>query len=149
MTNDQETIIDEANFNTPDELAANEALTPLAVPDPGSNSGVENCCVREFWAVVEYDGTLVRGRNVLNTRRLGPAGSGRYEVFFTGNVSNGVYVATIGRPGIGFEPTGQIRVALRSYPPFFFETDKGILVDTRDSNGSSSDRAFHLIVHTH
>jgi hypothetical protein len=58
---------------------------------------------REFWAVIERDGSLVRGRNVLRTEKLD---QGIYEVFFTGDVSNAAFVATIGRPGI--EPIGNI-----------------------------------------
>ena len=42
---------------------------------------MERCCVREFWAVIERDASLVRGRNVLRTAKLGP---GIYEVFFCG-----------------------------------------------------------------
>jgi hypothetical protein len=70
-----------------------------------------------------------------------------YEVVFTGDVSNGVYVATIGRPGIATEPAGMVSVALRCCldTP---ETNKGVWVDTHDPNGTPSDRAFHLVVHT-
>ncbi len=150
MTNDKETaikekIIKEDNYNAPDERAAQLARTPQPVKDEAAKLGVENCCIREYWAVVERDGTLVRGRNVLRTSRLGP---GSYEVYFTGDVSNGVYVATIGRPGIATEPTGQIGVALRCCPTSLFETNKGVWGDTHDSNGDYSDRAFHVIVLT-
>ena len=110
----------------------------------GSQFGVEDCCVREFWAVVESDGTLVRGRNVWRTARLS---TGVYEVVFTGDVSEGVYNCTIGRPGIFTEPAGLVSVALRcclTGP----ETDKGVWIDTHDPNGGASDRAFHLVVHT-
>ena len=140
--------IHEANFNAPDEKTAKMARTPQPVKDESKNLGVENCCVREFWAVIERDGTLVRGRNVLRTKRLG---TGMYEVYFTGDVSEGVYVATIGRPGIATEPSGQIGVALRCCPSLFlpFETNKGVWIDTHDNNGDYSDRAFHLIVLTH
>jgi hypothetical protein len=148
---DDKKQIDEANLNAPDKRAAEAARKIAPAPrDDSSRYGVEGCCVREFWAVIETDGSLVRGRNVLRTKRLGP---GQYAVFFTADVSNGVFVATIGRPGISTEPSGQIGVALRccpdpsSYLPF--ETNKGVWVDTHDSNGAYSDRAFHLIVLTH
>jgi len=140
---------DEANFNAPDERAAKAARTAQPVKDEAAKLGVERCCVREFWAVVERDGTLVRGRNVVSTRRLG---TGMYQVYFTGDVSQGVYVATIGRPGIATEPTGQIGVALRCCPgggPYTpFDDNKGVWVDTHDSTGAYSDRAFHLKVST-
>lgn len=150
MVNDKETAIkeitiDQPNFNAPDERAAKLARTPQPVKDEAAKLGVENCCIREYWAVVERDGTLVRGRNVLRTSRLGP---GSYEVYFTGDVSNGVYVATIGRPGIATEPAGLIGVALRCCPTSLFETNKGVWVDTHDTNGNYSDRAFHVIAFT-
>ena len=76
MVNDKETAIkditiDQPNFNAPDERAAKLARTPQPVKDEAAKLGVENCCIREYWAVVERDGTLVRGRNVLRTSRLG------------------------------------------------------------------------------
>jgi hypothetical protein len=104
-------------LNAPDDAAA-QAATSARVPPPRPGTpdpryGVEQCCVREFWAVVERDASLVRGRNVLRTRKLG---TGIYEVFFTGDVSNGAFVATIGRPGIATEPPGEITMALRCCP---------------------------------
>jgi hypothetical protein len=151
MTNDQETTIDEANFNLPDELAANEALTQHEVPNEKAKLGVENCCVREFWAVVDSQGNLVRGRNVAYTKQIPGYPPGCYEVFFTGDVSNGVYVATIGKPGYGTEPTGQIGVAQRAAPGLYspFTALKGVFVETFDSIGQRRPRGFHLIVHTH
>jgi len=146
---DEKKKIDEASLNAPDKRAAESARKIAPAPrDDSSNYGVEGCCVREFWAVIETDGTLVRGRNVLRTKKVG---TGQYEVYFTGDVSQGVYVATIGRPGIATEPSGQIGVALRCCPTDFlpFEINKGVWVDTHDSNGAYSDRAFHLIVLTH
>ena len=141
-------------LNAPDEAAHKKALGAAtgaqdipSTPDP--RWGVEGCCVREFWAVIERDGSLVRGRNVLRTERLA---LGTYEVFFTGEVSNGAYVATIGRPGIFTEPPGEITVALRCCPglnPWTpFSDNKGVWIQTFDSNGEPSDRSFHLIVLT-
>lgn len=141
-------------LNAPDETAHKKALGAAtgvqAVPStPDPRWGVEECCVREFWAVIERDGSLVRGRNVLRTERLA---LGIYEVFFTGEVSNGAYVATIGRPGIATEPPGEITVALRCCPgsnPWTpFSDNKGVWIQTFDSSGKPSDRSFHLIVLT-
>ncbi|MBT1511394.1 hypothetical protein KIP88_12845 [Bradyrhizobium sp. SRL28] len=141
-------------LNAPNDAAAKAAISPH-VPPPKQGMadpryGVEQCCVREFWAVIERDATLVRGRNVLRTRKLG---TGIYEVFFTGDVSNGAFVATIGRPGIATEPPGEITVALRCCPGLGlfepFEGDKGVWIQTFDSAGKPSDRSFHLIVLTH
>jgi hypothetical protein len=123
------------------KLAAADKAAAAATPE---TFGAEGCCVREFWAVVERDGTLIRGRNVWRVAKLS---TGIYEVVFTGDVSNGVYSATIGRPGIFTEPPGLVSVALRCClgSP---ETNKGVWVDTHDPNGKQSDRSFHLVVHT-
>jgi hypothetical protein len=130
-------------LNTPAGQGGKTALR--AAGQPGTSQfGVEDCCVREFWAVVERDGTLVRGRNVWRTQRLS---TGAYEVIFTGDVSQGVYNCTIGRPGDATEPPGLVGVALRCclVDP---EEFKGVWVDTHDPDGTYSDRAFHLVVHT-
>jgi hypothetical protein len=150
MSNPKEQKIDQAKFNAPDADAAELALARArqAAEDDSAKYGIEGCCVREFWAVVERDGTLIRGRNVLRTAKVG---TGQYEVYFTGDVSRGVGVATIGRPFEFTEPAGLIGVALRCCPSQFlpFEIDKGFWVDTHDPDGTDSDRAFHLIVFTH
>jgi hypothetical protein len=140
----QPTAID--SLNAADERAVAAARAPAA--PAGDVWGVEHCCVREFWAVVETNGTLVRGRNVAACRKI-PGPPGIYEVHFTGNVSNGVFNATIGRPGISTEPPGEITVALRAGPGPFnpFTPNKGVWVQTWDSAGKPSDRAFHLMVH--
>jgi hypothetical protein len=131
--------------NAPHAQAAEEALAlHKGMPDDPAKYGVEGCCYRTFWAVVETDGTFVRGRNVARVAHLAP---GQYEIVFTSDVSEGVYVASIGRPGIATEPAGEIGVALRCCLTGH-ETNKGVWVDTHDSNGAYSDRAFHLIVHT-
>lgn len=98
------------------------------------------CCVHEFWAVVEKDGTLVRGRNVSQVNKL--PGTGYYEVLFTHDVTDGVYVATLGRPGIFTEPPGEITLASRAGKP------KGVWVETFNSTGNHQDHGFHLLVHT-
>ena len=97
------------------------------------------------FVIVETDGTLVRGRNVARVARLV---AGQYEVVFTSDVSQGVYVATIGRPGIATEPPGTIGVALRCCLTGR-EENKGVWVDTHNLDGSFADRSFHLLVHLH
>jgi len=138
MANEKVTVDSNQIPNGPSEAAARTAA--LAVPATPVVTGNEHCCVAQYWAVVETNGTLVRGHNVWSVTRLA---QGIYEVIFTGNVSAGVYLATIGRPGIYTEPTGQISVALR-----FNSGNKGIWVETHDSSGQYSDRAFHLHVLT-
>jgi hypothetical protein len=126
--------------NAPDESAHKAALV---IPPKPQVTTVSHCCVREYWAVVETNGTLVRARNVTRVAHLG---KGMYEVIFTDDVSLGVYVATIGRPGISTEPSGQIGVALRCCLSGS-EVNHGVWVDTHDSTGAFSDRAFHLLIH--
>lgn len=144
-------VPDPITLNAPNARAAKAAREPQPAGTEANGYGVESCCVRQFWAVVETDGTFVRGRNVLRVQKL-PGTVGMYEVFFTGDVSNGVFVATIGRPGIATEPTGQIGVALRCCPGAGmwtpFDDNKGVWVETFDSSGNYSDRAFHLMVLT-
>jgi len=131
--------------NAPHAQAAEEALAFHGrLPDDPAKYGVEGCCPRTFWAVVETDGSFVRGRNVARVAHLAP---GQYEIVFTSDVSEGVYVASIGRPGIATEPAGEIGVALRCCLTGH-ETNKGVWVDTHGSDGANADRAFHLVVHT-
>jgi hypothetical protein len=132
------------NFNAPDEKSAREALAAPAAAVKPVITRPEHCCVSTYWAVIERDGTLIRGRNVIRSKRLA---TGQYEVVFTGDVSGGVYQATIGRPGIATEPAGEIGVALRCCLSGT-ETNHGVWVDTHDSGGASSDRAFHVMAFT-
>jgi hypothetical protein len=138
MEPDKETKI----LNAPDEKGHKAALQAAQAPPKPIVTQVSRCCVREYWAVVETKGGLVRGRNVTRVKWLA---LGQYEVIFTDDVSLGVYVATIGRPGILTEPSGQIGVALRCCLTGG-EVNKGVWVDTHDSTGAPADRAFHLIV---
>ena len=126
--------------NVPDEKSARDALRAPAKP---RITRPDHCCVHHYWAVIERDGSVVRGRNVVRAAKVG---TGQYEVVFTGDVSQGVYVASIGRPGIATEPAGEIGVALRCcLPPA--EANRGVWVDTHNSSGANEDRAFHLVVH--
>jgi len=131
--------------NAPDVQAAEaERKRYAGLEDDPAKYGVQECCYRTFWAVVDTDGTFIRGRDVARVAHLAP---GQYEIVFTSDVSNGVYVATIGRPGIATEPAGEIGVALRCCLTGH-EVNKGVWVDTHESNGEYADRAFHLVVHT-
>lgn len=142
--------------NAPNEAAFKAARTLVPSKPNPAKFGVEECCVREFWAVIESDGSLARGRNVVRTEKLGV---GQYMVVFTGDVSNGVFVATLGQSGIGTTPSGQIGVATRcctnasSYIPFELlgapnANDHSVWIDTHDSSGNYADRSFHLVVMT-
>jgi hypothetical protein len=149
MATDDAKLLAFNTLNAESEDDAKKARTPAAAP-AADIWGVEHCCVREFWAVVETNGSLVRGRNVTYCRKIS---LGIYEVYFTGDVSNGVFNATIGRPGYATAPPGEITVALRASPgpynPFTISMTKGVWVQTWDSAGKPADREFHLMVHTH
>src|SRR5689334_15070867 len=88
--------------NAPADANLRKAALVAAAPVV---TGAEHCCIAQYWAVVETNGTLVRGHDVWRVAHLA---TGIYEVVFTGIVSAGVFVATIGRPGIATEPTGEI-----------------------------------------
>jgi hypothetical protein len=130
------------NLNAPpDEKTAKEFSAKAAAAKPVITRP-EHCCVSTYWAVIERDGSIVRGRNVVSAARVGGPNSGQYEVIFTADVTGGVYQATIGRPGIFTEPTGEICVASRYLKP------NGVWIDTHDSTGKPSDRAFHVMAFT-
>jgi hypothetical protein len=123
--------------NTLDEKTAKEELK-VAGPLITKPS---HCCVHTYWAVIERNGTIVRGRNVVSAQRF-TGQPGWYEVIFTDDVSNGVYQATIGRPGAGTEQTGEITVAARA------GNANGVWIDTHDSSGNYADRSFHVMAFT-
>jgi hypothetical protein len=126
--------------NAPDEKTAKEALAVPAAAKPVITRP-EHCCVSTYWAVIERNGTIVRGRNVVSAQKV-LNHAGWYEVIFTADVSKGVYQATIGRPGIGTETTGEICVAAR------YGNANGVWIDTHDSAGDYSDRSFHVMAFT-
>jgi hypothetical protein len=121
--------------NALDDKAAKESLKVVGPVITKSS----HCCVHTYWAVIERNGTIVRGRNVVSAQRLN---TGWYEVIFTDDVSNGVYQATIGRPGAGTEQTGEITVAARA------GNANGVWIDTHDSSGNYADRSFHVMAFT-
>jgi hypothetical protein len=89
-------------------------------------------------AVVQSNGVLVRGLDVVSVTRYG---TGQYEVLFSRVVSRGAYVATIGDAADCCIPAGgEISVAPR------LSTPNGVFVQTRASNGTVADRPFHLHV---
>jgi len=88
-------------------------------------------------AIVNADGALARGSRIVSTARLGV---GSYEVVTDRNVTTCFFTGTIGVPGAGASPAGQIDVAARSGVP------NAVFVRTSDSTGVLSDRPFHLKV---
>ena len=78
-------------------------------------------------AVVDTDGTLVRGSGATSSINANP---GSYRVIFKRNVRQCTYVATIGIPGsVGTASPGEINVAGDA------TNVKGVFVDIQDSTG--------------
>jgi hypothetical protein len=95
---------------------------------------------KDFWAVVNSDGTLARDRGAVSAEK-NPDFLGAYEVIFFRNVRDCAYVATIGISGSsGTSAPGEITVAGR------LENRRGVFVSTHDSTGAPADRGFHLQV---
>jgi hypothetical protein len=90
-----------------------------------------------LWAVIDTDGSLVRGDGVSSSTR---ASTGAYHIVFTRNVRSCAYLATIGRTGAEVAEPGEIGTG--GLP----ETVRGIWVRTRDSGGDLSDRSFHVAI---
>lgn len=96
-----------------------------------------------LFAVVEVNGSLVRGRGVNSTALLGGVPNGRYEVIFDRDISECAYQATVGRPGVNSgPPIGFALVANRSG-----NATNGVAVFVKDQNGAGVERGFHLTVH--
>ena len=97
---------------------------------------------RTLWAVVESDGTLVRGHGVVSAASIGAS---QYEVIFNRNVRECAYVATIGSSGVPmlpFQAPGVIQVARRS------TNVNGVALQTHSVSGTGTFlRSFHLAVH--
>lgn len=114
------------------------AADPTKESAASSNSSTSITYAKVMDAVVKSDGTLVRGKGATGASHLTP--TGEYQVDFGRKVSNCAYVATIGDPGTGVAPSGEITVATRSGNP------DAVFVETNDSSGNRSDRPFHLQV---
>jgi hypothetical protein len=74
------------------------------------------------------------------TTSAGHVITGGYEILFNQDISNCVYLATIGNPGVGNPPNGEIAVAQRT------SNAKAVYVETRNDAGTLTDTPFHLAV---
>ncbi|MFC0005648.1 hypothetical protein [Micromonospora siamensis] len=93
---------------------------------------------RVLFAVVDADGTLVRGLGAASSARLA---TGMYQVTFDQDVTRAGYLGTLGRVGnLGVSRVGDIAVAGRTGIP------NGVFVETFADDGNRADRAFHLAV---
>lgn len=88
-------------------------------------------------AAVNTNGTLARGSGVTSTTNLAV---GLYQIIFDRNVTQCVYVATIGDPGPGAAGPGQIDVAQLG------NNARGVFLRTSNSAGAVTNLSFHLLV---
>jgi hypothetical protein len=107
------------------------------VPGP---AGKEGASATKLWAVVSFNGTLVRGSGVTGVVH---EGTGQYNVYFNRSLEQCAFEATIGSPGFEFMEHGiaDVAGAAESQP-----LDNAVFVDTFEFNGTSANRGFHLAV---
>jgi hypothetical protein len=88
------------------------------------------------FAVVNSNGTLVRGRGVVSTQQVSgfPAA---YEIIFDTQTTGCAYIGTVGLPGIG-QIDGFLTTARRT------ATSNGVFVRTFDASGVEAPRTFHV-----
>ena len=95
--------------------------------------------VGRLWAIVDDDGTIVRGRGSTGTDQVGP---GFYRVRFNRNVRKCSVQATQGAPRV----TEEAPVGGEATVGWDFTKKRGVFVGTTDSDGTAGDFAFHVAV---
>ena len=95
--------------------------------DVGTNA------VSHLLAVVDLNGGLLRGSNVISSTKLGP---GQYEVTFNTNVSQCAYVATTSN---AYSQAIQVFTAGGHLSP------NGVYVETKNQGGGLTDGPFQLV----
>jgi len=88
-------------------------------------------------AVIADTGATVRGRGVSSSSQTG---TGQYLVVFDQDVRQCTYYATLGDESASGPGTGQIAVTSAA------SNVNGVRVVTRASDGTASNRSFHLLV---
>ena len=92
----------------------------------------------DYWAVVNSDGVLARGRGLVAGDPAARTEPGIYQVIFNRDVRGCAYVATIGNVSVGGPNRGQISVA--SLPT----NVNGVRVRTAGDDGVVLDKPFHV-----
>ena len=93
---------------------------------------------KSYYAVVDADGTLARGRGAVSATNLG---AGAYIVTFSKNVRACSYTATVGLSGAsGVSAPGFITTVGAA------ASEMGVFLTTHDTTGASSNLGFHLQV---
>jgi hypothetical protein len=104
---------------------------------PGTTAGLPPTAQVHF-AVVNSNGTLARGFQVISSTRLG---LGWYQVVFNHDLRGSAFIATLGLTGSVYtSPSGEIAVVGRT------GLSNGVFVQTWNSAGARADRSFHLAV---
>lgn len=94
--------------------------------------------VDDLFAVVEGNGTLVRGNGVTSVVK---AGTGDYRVVFDRNLRGCGYTGNVGQTGdLGSQADGSVTVAGDN------ANVNGVYVSTHNQAGTGTDRPFHLTV---
>lgn len=92
------------------------------------------------WAVVNQNGTLGRGKGAVSSGYATPGVLGSYRVVFNKDVSQCMFVATLGTSFPSTPASGEIAVA-----PDVADV-RAVHVATRNSSGTATNRPFHLFV---
>jgi hypothetical protein len=80
-----------------------------------------DCAKAEWWGVISAGGTTVyklKSRNELGSAKLAPPtpNDGRYEVDFNRDVSDCIYIATVGEPGVSGDITTPVTTSTGTLP---------------------------------
>jgi hypothetical protein len=94
--------------------------------------------IQSRWATVHHNGTLINGRKASDAGKVGMAES-LYAVTFDRDVSECASVATL------TEVTGGDNLGFVSTEPSGSDPNE-VIVETRDTGGSTDPRSFHLQV---
>lgn len=122
--------------SAPAALGAGGDNAGPAVTGPAAGPDVAK---KDRWAVVDANGTLVRGKGVNAVTHT--AGAGSYVVDFNKNVRACMYNASIGLSGAsGTSARGFITVVGAAV------SENGVFVTTDDIAGSPAERGFHIYV---
>lgn len=118
------------------QSSGNAAQPPrtASATSPAATTQCDGC-----FAHLKSDGTLDTAFGVTSAALAEPPGG--YEVIFNHNVTNCVFIATLGFSKFrGVPDPGFVTTVGR------FNTRNGVFVQTFDINGARANRAFHLLV---
>ncbi|HVM13851.1 MAG TPA: hypothetical protein VM287_05935 [Egibacteraceae bacterium] len=122
----------------PDELRGPEGpVGPAGPPGPEGPRGPRGESATGLFAVVNADGTLLRGAETTTVQKMD---TGRYAIVFDRSVSECTYNATISLLEAGF-----INAASTDEVAPLLEPG-GVVIVTRNAAGTYVDRPFHLTV---